>query len=38
MYDEIKQALGPSQKKNTAPLKFATGPSATDGALGRTLR
>ena len=24
MYDEIKQTLGPSQKK-TAPLNFATG-------------
>ena len=34
MYDEIKEALSPF----SAPLKFATGPSATDGALGRTLR
>ena len=41
MYDEIKQALGRSQNKNS-PLKFCygrdnPGPSATDGALGRTL-
>ena len=40
MYDGIKQALGPTQKK-TAPLKSATGEviqdRTTDGALGRTL-
>ncbi|XP_076456338.1 uncharacterized protein LOC143290704 [Babylonia areolata] len=39
MYDGIKQALGPTQKK-TAPLKSATGEviqdRTTDGALGRT--
>ena len=31
MYDEIKQALGPSQKK-TAPLNFATGEIIQDRA------
>ena len=25
MYDEIKQALGPCQKKKTAPINFASG-------------
>ena len=36
MYDGIKQALGPIQKKS-APLKSAKGVSTADGPLGAAL-